>query len=146
MPDVKKEIGCLIKIGAFVDRLMQGGNCERYEPADLMCANPAHEGTRFVTKREKKMNDLFSGLIIGRIVHVNIVPRYGEPVVQRAAIVSNVVDETEGVIDVVIFSASTDPPEEFINHITGCPLAANLQYSPKEVNQPYTWHWPSIKK
>jgi hypothetical protein len=51
--DVRKEIGCLIKIGAIVERLMQCGNCKHYAPTDLMCTNPAHELPKSVEITER---------------------------------------------------------------------------------------------
>jgi len=51
--DVRKEIGCLIKIGALVERLIQCGNCKHFAPTDLMCANPAHELPEYVEITER---------------------------------------------------------------------------------------------
>jgi len=40
---VKAEVGCLVKIGALVEKMMQCGICKHYEQSESMCANPAHE-------------------------------------------------------------------------------------------------------
>lgn len=90
----------------------------------------------------------FSGLCIGRIVHVCYRTCGGDgAVVERPAIVTEVKDKDRGIISACVFKSPDDPPGEvFKVESSGRmarPLGSEIRYCPpKTPHRPWTWHWP----
>jgi hypothetical protein len=74
-----------------------------------------------------------------------------KPLVERPAIVTEVLDHDQGIISARVFMSPADPPGEIlITEMEGTaietvqPLGAHLTYfdHPQQPKKPLTWHWP----
>jgi hypothetical protein len=91
--------------------------------------------------------DEFPGLTIGRIVHVWIqLPVAELPIVERPAIVTEVLDKERGIIAAHVFKSPKDPPGEIMVQLGDNelehPLGAELRHAVRHVQLVATWHWP----
>ena len=79
------------------------------------------------------------GLSIGRVVHF-VTHREDDNVVERPAIVTEVLDLEKGVVHLQVFKGPHDGAGEPIDPETGDVVSAAVKHDPEK--RAFTWHWP----